>query len=81
MALFRGQRRRAISLSRFAWSIRNLAIGRKPSDEWRCFEEFGVSLTGTCAPVRDASANDARSAAWQNLSGCDRRASRRIRSG
>jgi len=33
-------------------AIRNMAIGRKPSDEWAgAFEEFGVPLTGLRATL------------------------------
>ena len=47
MALFDGHVDAPHPIHGVAGAIRNLAIGRKPSDEWAgAFEEFGLPLTG-----------------------------------
>jgi hypothetical protein len=67
MALFDGNVNAPHPLYGLARSIRNLAIGRKPSEEWAgAFEEFGVSLTALRArllamlPADDARAQLAK---------------------
>jgi hypothetical protein len=62
MALFEGNVDAPYPFHGLARSIRNLAIGSKPSDEWvGAFEEFGVSLTGLRADLfAMLPANDAR---------------------
>jgi hypothetical protein len=67
MALFDGHVDTPHSIHSLAWSIRNLAIGRKPSDEWTgAFEEFSVPLAGLRArlfamlPTSDARAQLAK---------------------
>jgi hypothetical protein len=47
MALFEGHACDPHAVSVLARSIRNLAIGSKPSDQWAgAFEEYGIPLTG-----------------------------------
>jgi hypothetical protein len=62
MALFDGHVDAPHPIHGVAMAIRNLAIGRKPSDEWAgAFEEFGLPLTGLRARLfRMLPANDAR---------------------
>jgi hypothetical protein len=67
LALFEGNADAPYPVQGLAQSIRNLAIGSKPSDEWvGAFEEFGVPLTGLRArlfamlPMNDARAQLAK---------------------
>jgi hypothetical protein len=62
MALFEGNVDTPHSIHRLARSIRNLAIGSKPSDEWvGAYEEFGLPLTQLRARLfAMLPANDAR---------------------
>ena len=62
MALFEGHLDSPHAIQSLARSIRNLAIGSKPSDEWvGAFEEFGVPLTRLRARLfAMLPANDAR---------------------
>ena len=62
VALFEGNVDAPFPFHGLARSIRNLAIGNKPSDEWvGAFEEFSVSLTGLRAHLfAMVPANDAR---------------------
>jgi len=65
MALFDGNVNAPYPLHGLARSIRNLAIGSKPSDAWvGAFEEFGVPLTALRGRLfAMLPANDARCAA------------------
>ena len=67
MALFDGHVDAPHPIHGVSSTIRNLAIGRKPSDEWAgAFEEFGLPLTGLRArlfgmlPASDARARLAK---------------------
>ncbi len=63
MALFEGNVEAAHPFQSLGGALRNLAISRRPSEQWRgAFEEFGLPLTGIRAKLfAILPANDARS--------------------